>query len=165
MRNHASPAPLIPSTATNMEKRWPTGLDTLLKFTHSSSVADLPKVWQSIAAGPRKSERAIDDYARSPAAATAVTLVVNKDLVESIVNFRFWSGDIDRLDEGIHPFRTVYTSTANTSQDQSHLQTYDLLNTDGSLRSADIHFFCHVLPPIRCQPQDFQQPAPRALEA
>ena len=150
MRNHASPAPLVPSTATNMEKRWPTGLDTLLKFTHSSSVADLPKVWQSIAAGPRKSERAIiqsaiDEYARSPAAATAVTLVVNKDLVESIVNFRFWSGDIDRLDEGIHPFRTVYTSTAKSSQDQSHLQTYDLLSTDGSLRSADIHLFRHVL--------------------
>ena len=110
MRNDASPAPLVPSsTTTNMDKHWPTGLNTLLKFAHSSSVADLPKVWQSIAAGPRKSERAIiqsaiDEYARSPAAATAVTLVVNKDLVESIVNFRLWSGDIDRLDEGIHPF-------------------------------------------------------------
>ena len=151
MRNHTSPAPLVPSTATNMDKRWPTGLDTLLKFAHSTSVADLPKLWLSIAAGPRKSERAIiqsaiDEYARSPAAATAVTLIVNKYIVESIVNFRFWSGDIDRLDEGIHPFCTVYTSTAKScSQDQSHLQTYDLLTTDGSLRSADIHLFRHVL--------------------
>ena len=152
IRNHASPAPLVPSTATNMDKRWPTGLDTLLKFAHSTSVADLPKLWLSIAAGPRKSERraiiqsAIDEYARSPAAATAVTLVVNKDLVESIVNFRFWSGDIDRLDEGVHPFCTVYTSTAKSSQDQSHLQTYDLLlTTDGSLCSADIHLFHHIL--------------------
>ena len=140
MYNHASPAPLVSSTTTNMEKRWPTGLNTLLKFTHSSSVADLPKVWHSIAASPRKSERAIIQ-----SGGTAVTLVVNKDLVESIVNFRFWSGDIDRLDEGIHPFRTVYTSTAKSSQDQSHLQTYDLLSTDGSLRSADIHLFRHVL--------------------
>jgi hypothetical protein len=74
-----------------------------------------------------------------------VTLVVNKDLVETIVNFRFWSGDIDRLDEGLHPFHTVYTSTAKSSQDQSHLQTYDLLSSNGSLRSADIHLFRHVL--------------------
>ena len=152
MRNHASPAPaLVSSTATNMEKRWPTGLDTLLKFTHSYSVADLLKGWHSIAAGPRKSEiaiiqsAAIDEYARSPAAATAFTLVVTKDLVESIVNFRFWSSDIDCLDESIHPFRTVYTSTAKSSQDQSHLQTYDSLSTDGSLRSVDIHLFRHVL--------------------
>ena len=134
-----------------MDKRWPTGLDTLLKFAHSTSVADLPKLWLSIAAGPRKSKRAIiqsaiDEYARSPAAATAVRLVENKDLVESIVNFRFWSGDIDHLDEGIHPFRTIYTCTAKSSQDQSHLQTYDLLTaTDGSLRSADIHLFHHIL--------------------
>ena len=58
-------------------------LDTLLKFAHSTSVADLPKLWPSIAAGPRKSERAIIqsaiEYAHSPAAATTVTLIVNKD--------------------------------------------------------------------------------------
>ena len=150
MRSHAAPAPVVPSNATNMDKRWPTGLDTLQKFAHTTSVADLPKLWQSLAAGPRKSERAIiqsalDEYARSPAAATSVTLVVNKDLVETLVNFRFWSGDIDRLDEGLHPFRSVYTSTAKSSQDQSHLQTYDFLASDGSLRSADIHLFRHVL--------------------
>ena len=150
MRSHTAPAPSASSTANSLDKRWPTGLDTLQKFAHVSDRSDLPKLWTAIAAGPRRSERAIiqsaiDEYARSPQAATSVTLVVTKDLVESLVNFRFWSGDIDRLDEGVHPFRTVYTSTAKSSQDQSHLQTYDLLTTDGSLRSADIHLFRHVL--------------------
>ena len=92
MRNHASPAPLVPSTATNMDKRWPTGLNTLLKFAHSTSVADLVlKLWVvSIAAGPRKSERAIiqsasidHKYTRSPTAATAWTSVGPLDSIPS----------------------------------------------------------------------------------
>ena len=151
MRSHTAPAPTAPSTAISMDKRWPTDLDTLHKFAHVTAVTDLPKLWTAIAAGPRKSERAIiqqsaiNEHARSPQAATAVILVVTKDLVESIVNFCFWSGDIDRLDEGAHLFHTVYTSTAKSSQDQSHLQTYDLLTTDGSLQSADMHLFYNVL--------------------
>jgi len=56
----------------------------------------------------------------------------------------FWSGDIDRLDEGLHPFRTVYMSTAKTSMDQSNLQTYDLLASDGNLDLQNIRMFQHI---------------------
>jgi len=57
----------------------------------------------------------------------------------------FWSGDPNRVDEGLHPFRTVYTSTAKTSMDQSNIQTYDLLANDGTLDLQDIKAFQHIL--------------------
>ena len=56
-----------------------------------------------------------------------------------------FSGDSDRLDEGLHPFRTVYDSVAKSSAALSHLQTYDLLATEGTLHLEDIRLFQHVL--------------------
>ena len=66
-----------------------------------------------------------------------------QELHDTVVNLMFWSGDIN-LDEGLHPFRTVYTSTAKTSMDQSNLQTYDLLASDGNLDFENIRMFQHI---------------------
>jgi len=145
-----NPAPAAPGTSgTTVEKRWSVNLLTLLKLTHCTTVAELPPVWSAIADGPKKEERnilqaALDDHARSPGAATTAPLTVTKDLHNTIVNLMFWSGDPDRLDEGLHPFRTVYTSTAKTSMDQTHLQTYDLLANDGNLDLQNIRMFQHI---------------------
>jgi len=133
-----------PGTAvTTVEKRWSVNLKTLLKLTHCTSVTELAPVWSAIAKGPKKEERnilqaALDDLARNPGASTTASLTVTKELHNTVVNLMFWSGDIDRLDEGLHLFRTVYTSTAKTSMDQSSLQTYDLLASDGNLDLQNI---------------------------
>ena len=49
------------------------------------------------------------------------------------------------LHKGLHPFRTVYISTAKQAQDQAHLQTYDALVRDGTLRLEDVQLFQLVL--------------------
>ena len=147
---HTNPTPAVAGTAvTTVEKRWSVNLLTLLKLTHCTTVAELSPVWSAIANGPKKEERnilqaALDDHAQSPGAATTAPLTVTKDLHNTIVNLMFWSGDPDRLDEGLHPFRTVYTSTAKTSMDQTHLQTYDLLANDGNLDLQNIKMFQHI---------------------
>ena len=48
---------------------------------------------------------------------------------------------MDRLDEGLHPFRTVYTSVHHTSLMRSLMLDYDLLATEGTVTSADISNF------------------------
>jgi len=144
-------APAAPgSTETAVEKRWSVNIQTLLKLTQCTSEAELAPVWCAIANGPKKEERhilqtALSDLSRKPGAATAVTLTVSKELHSTIVNLMFWSGDPNRVDEGLHPFRTVYTSTAKTSMDQSNIQTYDLLANDGTLDLQDIKVFQHIL--------------------
>jgi hypothetical protein len=118
---------------TVSKKNLSVNIHMLLKLTHCTSVSELAPVWSAIAKGPKKEEHnslqaALNDLARSPgAAATTASLTVTKDFLHNIiVNLMFWSGDPDRLDEGLHPFCTVYTSAAKTSMDQMNLQTYDL---------------------------------------
>ena len=62
-----------------------------------------------------------------------------------VVNLSFWSGNFDMLEEGLHPFRTVYVSTAKQAQDQAHLQTYNLSAQDGTLQLEDMQLFQLVL--------------------
>ena len=57
----------------------------------------------------------------------------------------FWPGDLDRLDEGLYPFRTIYSSAAKTSHDQTLLQTYDALATEGTLHLEDFQLFKYTL--------------------
>ena len=74
-------------------------------------------------------------------AATNAKFTVSKELDSTVVNLAFWACDFDMLDEGLHPYRTVYISTAKQAQDQAHLQTYDLLAQDGMLRLEDVQLF------------------------
>ena len=97
------------STPTTIEKRWAVDLDTLLKLCMVSSVADLPPVWAALAQGPQKEERqilqaAVNNRAASAGSATRARLVITKELHATIVNLVFWSGDMDMLEEGLHPF-------------------------------------------------------------
>jgi len=127
---HAAPAPAASvSTETAIQKHWNVNCDTLLKLTHSASEADLSSVWGALAKGPKKEERgileaALREQARSLNAATTTSLIVSKELYSTIVNLTFWSGDPDNLNAGLQPFRASYTSTAKTSADLAHLQTY-----------------------------------------
>ena len=77
--------------------------------------------------------------------ATPAALTVTKELTATITEVVFWSGDLDRIDEGMHEFRTLYHSAAKISQDQTAMQTYDLLASDGNLSLADVKLFRHVL--------------------
>ena len=139
------------TTPTNsVAKRWAVDLDTLLKLCLVSDVSHLPPVWEALARGPRKEERqilqaALNNQAASAGAATRAKLVVTKELHATVVNLVFWSGDMDMLDEGIHPFRTVYTSASKQAQDQARLRTYDSLAQDGNLRLEDVELFQLVL--------------------
>jgi len=136
-----------PGTAgTTVEKHLSVNIQTLLKLTHCTSVAELAPVWSAIAKGPKKEERnilqaALNDLARNPGASTSASLTITKDLHNTVVNLMFWSGDANPLDKGLHLFRTVYTSTAKISTDQSNLQTQDLLANDGSLDLQNIRMF------------------------
>ena len=49
------------------------------------------------------------------------------------------------LDEGLHPFRTLYTSTMKQAQDQAKLCLYDSLAQGGNLRLEDVELFQLVL--------------------
>jgi len=146
-----APAPAAPgSMETAVEKCWSANLQTLLTLTQCTSEADLAPAWCAIANAPKKEERHIlqaarGDLSRKPGAVTAVTLTISKELHSTIMNLMFWSGDPNRVDEGLHPFRTIYTSTAKTSMDQSNIQTYDLLANDGTLDLQDIKAFQHIL--------------------
>jgi len=144
-------APASPGSAgTTVKKNWSVNIQTLLKLTHCTSVSELAPVWSAIAKGPKQEEHnslqaALNDLARSPGAATTASLTFTKDLHNIIVNLMFWSGDPDRLDEGLHHFCTVYTSTAKTSMDQMNLQTYDhLTSSDGNLDLQNFKMFQHI---------------------
>ena len=148
---HTTPAPAVGvSNGNTVDKRWSINMDSLLKLVNVSAVEHLPPVWAAIAKGMRKEERnilqaALDNHSRQAAAATNAKLTVSKELLSTVVNLSFWSGDFDMLDEGLHPFRTVYVSTAKQAQDQAHLQTYDSLARDGTLRLEDLQLFQLVL--------------------
>ena len=148
---HGAPAPAasVPSGST-VDKRWSVNMPTLLKFTQVADVGLLPPIWSSIAKGPRKEERnilqaALDDHTNSSGAATRAKLTVTKELLSTVVNLTFWSGDFDLLSEGLHPYRTVYVSASKQAQDQSNLQTYDALAKDGTLRLEDVQLFQLIL--------------------
>lgn len=149
---HTASAPVsAPRPTTNsIEKRWCVNLDSLLLFTHSSTVDDLEPIYGAIAEAGRKLEKATiqagyNNISRSVGAATNAPLTVTKDIATTITEVIFWSGDLDRIDEGLHEFRTVYQSAAKASQDQSAMQTYDLLASDGNLSLEDVKLFQHVL--------------------
>ena len=149
---HTNLAPVAGSASTSntVEKRWSINLSSLLKLTQVSDVKHLPPVWGALAKGPRKEERnilqaALDDHSRTHGAATNAKLTVSKELLSTVVNLSFWAGDFDMLEEGLHPFRTVYVSTAKQAQDQAHLQTYDAFAQDGTLQLEDIQLFQLVL--------------------
>ena len=153
-QGHTAPAPAAAPTSTNasgtVEKRWNINLATLLKYNLVGDVKQLPPVWAAIAKGPRKDERnilqaALDNLSHSPGASTNAKLTVSKELLSTVVNLSFWSGDFNMLEEGLHPFRTVYVSTAKQAQDQAHLQTYDALAREGTLRLEGIQLFQLVL--------------------
>ena len=151
---HTAPAPAAtpsatPSTTT-VDKRWAVNLSSLLKYCMVQGVGQLTPVWSALAKGPKKEERtilqaALDDHARTPGAATSARLTVTKELLGTVVGLVFWSGDLDMLDEGLHPFRTLYTSTSKQAQDQAKLRLYDSLAQGGSLRLEDIELFQLVL--------------------
>ena len=151
LRISNSSAASVPKSGLNTpEKRWGLNLDTLLKYCHVSKSEYLAPIWFALAKGPRKEERsiiqsALGEIARSTTAATSVPLLVTKELHSTIVNLMFWPGDLDRLDEGLHPFRTIYSSAAKTSHDQTLLQTYDAIATEGTLRLEDVQLFKHTL--------------------
>ena len=100
--------------------------------------------------GPRKEERSIlqaapDDHARTLVSSTSAPLLVFKEILNTVVNLMFWSGDPDCLDEVLHPLCTFYISAAKNLQDQSYLLTYNLLSSDGNNILEDIQLFQHRL--------------------
>ena len=66
---------------------------------------------------------------------------MSKELLTTIVNLSFWAGDFDMLEKGVHPFTTVYVSTAKQAQDCANLQTYNSLAQDGTIRLEDMQLF------------------------
>ena len=151
LRSSMAPAPMaatpVPVTAEDfVAKRWAINLPTLTKLNLVQNVSALPLVWSVLARGPKKQERnilqaAYDEFARNQHSFTNSPLVVTKELCASITNLTFWAGDADRLDEGLHPFRTVYTSVHQSSLLKSLMLDYDLLATEGTVTSADIANF------------------------
>ena len=83
-----------------------------MKLVNMSNIQHLRPIWAALAKGPRKEERnilqaALDNHSRTAAAATNAKLTVSKELLSTVVNHTFWSGDYDMHEEGLHPFRTV----------------------------------------------------------
>ena len=151
---HAAPAPAPGTTPTSTEdyirKKWRVNLPSLLKFNLVADEGQLPPVYGAIARGTRKEETTVlqaayDDYSRTTAASTTAPFTFTKEFTSTIVNLVFYAGDLDRLDEGFHPFRTTYTSIAKSSLDRSHLQTYELLSNDGYMTLENIQLFKLVL--------------------
>ena len=95
-------------------------------------------MWTVITIGPRKEEynilqAALDAHAHTPGAATSAKLTVSKELLSTVANLSFWSGNFVLLSKGMHPFHTIYISITEQAQDQAALQTYDSLAQDGTL--------------------------------
>ena len=150
---HTALAPGVTSarnSAGTIDNHWSINFPTLIKLTQFSDISLLPPVWAAIAKGPCKKEynilqAALDAHTHTAGATTNAKLTVTKELLSTIVNLTFWSGDFDMLREGLHPYRTVYVSTAKHAQDQANLQTYNSLAREGSLRLEDIQLFQLVL--------------------
>lgn len=151
---HTAPAPAASagtaSTPTTIDKRWSVNLNLLHKYCMVQDISQLTPIWSSLAKGPKKEERmilqaALDNHARSPGAATSARLTVTKELLNTVVRLVFWSGDLDMLEEGLHPFQTLYTSTTKQAQDQAKLRLYDSLAQGGNLHLEDVKLFQLVL--------------------
>ena len=151
---HTAPAPAAATgastTTSTVDKRWAVNLESLRKYCMVLDVNQLTPVWAALAKGPKKEERtilqaALDDHARSPGAATSARLTITKELLNTVVGLVFWSGDLDMLEEGLHPFRTLYSSTSKQAQDQAKLRLYDSLAQGGNLRLEDVELFQLVL--------------------
>ena len=142
-----APLQVAPTTPEEfVEKRWLVNQPSLLKLNLVSRASQLPPLWAALARGPRKEERnilqsAYEEYARSEASLTTSPLIIPKELCTSIMSLSFWAGDPDRLDEGLHPFRTIYTSVRQTSNLKSLLTDYDLLASEGTITANDIARF------------------------
>ena len=151
---HVAPAPAAtPGTSMSpniIDKWWSVNLNSLLKYCMVQDITQLMPVWSALAKGPKKEERtilqsALDNHACSPGAATSARLTVTKELLSTVVGLAFWSGDLNMLEEGLHPFRTLCTSTSKQAQDQAKLRLYDSLAQGGNLRLKDIELFQLVL--------------------
>ena len=102
---HTTPAPatgVSQSSGGTVDKRWSINLPMLLKFTQVADVILLPPIWSAITKGPRKEERnilqvALDNHTHTTSAATNAKLTVTKELLSTVVNLTFWSGDFDLL--------------------------------------------------------------------
>lgn len=150
---HTAPAPAAGTSTANpttVDKRWSINLSSLLKLCMVADINQLTPVWKSLARGPKKEEcnilqAALHDHARTPGANTSAMLTVTKKLTSTVVGLVFWSGDLDMLDKGLHPFRTIYTSTSKQAQDQAWLRIYDSLAKEGNLSLEDVELFQLVL--------------------
>ena len=118
-------------------------MDTLLKCSHSASINDLAPIWKALSKVPRKEDRsilqaALNDHSRTPGSSTSAPLLFSKEILSTIKNLIFWSGDPDRLNEGIYLFFTLYTIAAKKFWNQLNLLTYELLSRNGYLILKDI---------------------------
>ena len=95
----------------------------------------------------------LDDHAITLGSSTSDPIIVSKELLRTLVNLIFWSGDPDRLDKLMHPFFIIYISAAKKSQDHPNRITCDLLSSDGYLSLKDIQLFQLILKSI--WPADF----------
>ena len=125
---HTMPSPAAGSTTGTgtVDRRWSINLESLMKLVNISDIQHLPPIWAAIAKGPHKEERnilqaALGNHLRTTGTATNAKLTLSKELLSTVVSLTFWSGDYNMLEEGLHPFWTVYISTAKQAQDQAHL--------------------------------------------
>ena len=115
-------------TAPALSASGATAAVRTVELTQVDDVELLPPVWAALAKGPRKEEHnilqaALDSHTHATGADTNEKLTVTKELLSTIVNLTFCSGDFNMLSEGLHPYRTVYVSAAKQAQDQANLQT------------------------------------------
>lgn len=149
----AAPAPAVVAPVTPealVEKRWVANLPTLLRYCLVDDVTDLRDVWKSIAAGPRKQERlivqsAMNTLSASASAFTNASLNVNTDLFTTLITVHFFCGDHDKLDQGLHAYRTLYQSAAKTASDNALLAEYDQMVEISQLTLDDVGMFKRAL--------------------
>ena len=80
----------------------------------------------------------LDDHAITLGSSTSDPIIVSKELLRTLVNLIFWSGDPDCINEGLYLFFTLYTSAAEKFWNQLNLLTYGLLSRNGYLILKDI---------------------------
>ena len=108
---HAAPALGATPTTTEdyIRKKWRVNLPSLLKFNLVADAGQLPAVYGAIAKGTRKEETTVlqatyNDYSRTTVVSTNAPFTFTKEFTSTIVNLVFYTGDLDCLDEGFHPF-------------------------------------------------------------
>jgi hypothetical protein len=65
----------------------------------------------------------------------------DKNFVVTLMEFNWYSGDIDCWDEGFHPGRTMYSSAAHAANNQRLLLTYQALVEDRTMTMHDMATF------------------------